>query len=530
MSQHLCISATFLAGRYHGKEWPPSPARLFQALVAGVKTGVFRQQWPSVESVLRGLEQLPAPEIVARNADRLSGYRISVPNNDTDRAAREWALGKEFDASRLRTMKEVQPREIGASSDGKPHVYYFWKLPGDAPDIASVQQLASFLHTLGWGVDMAYADAFLADDQYTQTVSAQDGYSKYVPSPTGMRRPIPVPGYLDDICAAYQRYCKRHTSTGVDAFTRARNYGEQPYRRVLTAMPPVATFLLRQLDNTGAWFSMPWAFSMRVAAWMRHAVAEALREEGYNELEINEYVLGHGGDGHRRHMSFVPLPSIGGPHADGAVRRVMLVEPGDADGAISELLQWKLAPSVLHLLLESNGGPRRTAPVCSLAEGSRNDPVISSYLPSAPRRVWHSVTPLILHGHNSLRGKFSLRKTEELLYQAFNRRRFGHACPRTSSKVAALSRRREISAGSGWTGTSRHRKALRDRFVCYSTTRRRVISRHSALIVTLVWSVHRITVAIYPQAAQWERRHTTSVRRRSSADAHFLLGLLRHLR
>jgi hypothetical protein len=24
----LCISVTFLTGRYHGEEWPPSPAQL----------------------------------------------------------------------------------------------------------------------------------------------------------------------------------------------------------------------------------------------------------------------------------------------------------------------------------------------------------------------------------------------------------------------------------------------------------------------------------------------------------------------
>ncbi len=424
MSQHLCIAATFLAGRYHGKEWPPSPARLFQALLAGAKTGAYRQQWSMVEPVLRSLEQLSPPEIVARDADVRSGYRISVPNNDADRAAKEWADGKEYDAARLRTLKEVRPREI-AAPEGKPHLYYFWKLPNGAADIEAGRRLASFLHTLGWGVDMAYADAFLADDQYLQDVTAQEGYSKYVPSPEGVLHPIPVPGYLDDLSATYQRYCKRHSGRGVDAFTRAMNYGEQRYRRVLGGTPPVAIFLLRRLDNEADWFSVPWAFSMRVAAWMRHAVAEALLEEGYSESQVNEYVLGHGDDGHRRHMSFVPVPSIGGPHADGAVRRVMVVEPADADGSIRDLLQWKLAPSILQRLLESNGGPRRTAPVCSLAEGSRNDPVFLRYLPKHPQCVWHSVTPVVLHGHNSLRRKFSLRKTEELLYQALDNSGYG---------------------------------------------------------------------------------------------------------
>ena len=40
MSNQLCISVTLLDGRFHGRgdggvpEWPPSPLRLFQALVA----------------------------------------------------------------------------------------------------------------------------------------------------------------------------------------------------------------------------------------------------------------------------------------------------------------------------------------------------------------------------------------------------------------------------------------------------------------------------------------------------------------
>ena len=36
----LLISVRFHDGRYHGHlDWPPSPARLFQALVAGVAQG-----------------------------------------------------------------------------------------------------------------------------------------------------------------------------------------------------------------------------------------------------------------------------------------------------------------------------------------------------------------------------------------------------------------------------------------------------------------------------------------------------------
>ena len=36
---HLDIHVTFTAGHFHGFEWPPAPARLFQALVAGTHRG-----------------------------------------------------------------------------------------------------------------------------------------------------------------------------------------------------------------------------------------------------------------------------------------------------------------------------------------------------------------------------------------------------------------------------------------------------------------------------------------------------------
>lgn len=42
-SDALCISVTFLTGRYHGEEWPPSPARLYQALVAAVMTCGYQE-------------------------------------------------------------------------------------------------------------------------------------------------------------------------------------------------------------------------------------------------------------------------------------------------------------------------------------------------------------------------------------------------------------------------------------------------------------------------------------------------------
>jgi len=150
---------------------------------------------------------------------------------------------------------------------------------------------------------------------------------------------------------------------------------------------------------------------------MRHAAAEALRQERYSDDFVNSYVLGHG-NGHGKHMSFVPVPSVGFSHADGTIRRVMVLEPPGADGEIAALLQLKLSSTVLHRLVENGSGPRKTEPACQLFE-AQPDNVWPYYMRKSS--LWHSVTPVVLHGHNSEHGKFSLKKTEQLLYQAFEK-------------------------------------------------------------------------------------------------------------
>ena len=414
MEQYLCIGATFLAERYHGHEWPPAPARLFQALVAGSNTGLYRRDWNEVQSVLKQIEELPAPEIVARNSRRSNAYRTAVPNNDSDKSAREWFAGRPFNMADIKTMKVFAPQLFEAAREHKHHVYYLWQIKGSGPAPDSVRKLTSFLHTFGWGIDMAYADSSVVDEKQKHELSSQAGYAHYSPGSAGKLTNIPVSGYLQDLSNAYKQQCSRVSSAGIDPSIRATRYGQVRYRRAGAAELATAVFLLRKLEDENEFFVVPYQLAVKVAAWMRHAVAEALKQERFPEDFVNSYVLGHG-NGHGRHMSFVPLPSIGTLHTNGSVRRVMLVEPAGEDGSITELLRTKLASTeVLGLV---NGGPAQ--PVCVLAEPPRDDRVLQFYLKTAT--VWESVTPVVLHGFNSEHGKFSLKKTEQLLYQAFEK-------------------------------------------------------------------------------------------------------------
>ncbi len=155
-SGSLCGSVTFLTGRYHGEEWPPSPARLYQALVAAVMTCGYQEFAPVVEPALRWLEAQTPPRIRCCTAEQFGAYRIAVPNNDMDVVAWEWQQGRHKDTAVLKTMKQLKPWHL---AEAGPHVQYIWGCAHMAePPTDALRQAARLLHTLGWGVDMAYAD------------------------------------------------------------------------------------------------------------------------------------------------------------------------------------------------------------------------------------------------------------------------------------------------------------------------------------------------------------------------------------
>ena len=93
MPDYLCLSVRFLDGAFHGRadqgepEWPPSPLRLFQALVAAAAARWNERRAISHASpALRWLESLPPPLIVvpASVQAATTGYRLYVPDNVGD--------------------------------------------------------------------------------------------------------------------------------------------------------------------------------------------------------------------------------------------------------------------------------------------------------------------------------------------------------------------------------------------------------------------------------------------------------------
>ena len=103
--------------------------------------------------------------------------------------------------------------------------------------------------------------------------------------------------------------------------------------------------------------------------------------------------MGHGGEGR---ISVQPLPNVGYRHADGRIRRVLLVAPECVDEDV-----WRSVVSRLPgapLIAEASGEA-----VSMLAPLAGPDPMLARY--RGEGRWWPSATPVVVPGYNSLRGR-----------------------------------------------------------------------------------------------------------------------------
>src|SRR5207249_7355378 len=166
-------------------EWPPSPLRLFQALVAASAARWRGSHFADYAQPALQWIEARTPVVVAPGieADR-TPYRMYVPNNAADLVTSAWARGN-IDAgiAEHRVEKDVRPTRL---VDGNS-VHYLWDLPEPAPVEVSgyLETLAAAARSithLGWGVDMVAGNA---------NVVSVDEVTKL---PGHVWRPVPVDG------------------------------------------------------------------------------------------------------------------------------------------------------------------------------------------------------------------------------------------------------------------------------------------------------------------------------------------------
>jgi CRISPR-associated protein Csb2 len=172
-----------------------------------------------------------------------------------------------------------------------------------------------------------------------------------------------------------------------DRFTE---YDEVVYTRADRLPPrPYAAFELPE----GVAFRQEAA--VQVAAMVRSLACRTARADTHvfpGGAEV--YVAGHAGDAERtpERFSYLPLPTIGDPHADGLIRRVLVAEPIGGDGAHARWAQGRLVSTPLR----SESGVEHG--VLGTQWRRTSKAMIDRYVAEA--REWASVTPVVVPGHD----------------------------------------------------------------------------------------------------------------------------------
>lgn len=446
MPDYFCCSVQFLDRLFHGRsdggqpEWPPSPLRLFQALVAAAARRGSDQHAP-IWPALAWLEQLPPPHIVAPSARPGQPYRLSVPNNAMDLVARAWARGNlfgtgELDPAKHRAMKTVRPMRLSTTDA----VHYLWPLPDPLPDkdrphLQALLQLAPHLVALGWGIDLVAGHARLLSSHEADHLPGQ----RWVPCPdvdTGLLR-VPLPGTLQALADRHQAFLRRlPREGGFCPVPPLATFSTVGYRLDIQPPPrPVAAFVLLQPDASRMRPFHPVRSLRRLVGMLRDAVVRAAQAAGWPQDKIAACVLGHGerpGTPHQpvlhSRLAYLPLPSLQ-PRGDqplpcvGAARRVLLTASGP--GCQREIAWLRRALAGCELLDQNTGSPQAL-----LAPLPRSDRVLRNYVPLRGASAWATVTPMVLPGHDDRRDE----KTEALIRKAISQAGF----PETLARHAEL--------------------------------------------------------------------------------------------
>src|SRR3990172_6767583 len=153
----LLFEVRLFGGRYHGVgDWPPSPFRLFQALVSGA----YGDRWVAEpregkDAAFHWLERLDPPSMLAPPFFYGRAVRIFVPNNDLDAKG-----GDPRRVAEVRAEKQTKPLIFSAEI---PFVYAWAFEEAESAHARLLCELSERLHTLGRGIDAAFARGRLAD-------------------------------------------------------------------------------------------------------------------------------------------------------------------------------------------------------------------------------------------------------------------------------------------------------------------------------------------------------------------------------
>ena len=316
MPNYFVLSIRFLdpVPSFHGRgdgsepEWPPSPLRLFQALVCAA-AGRWREKrfHDNAVPAMRWLEgQTPVVIAPAVHAHR-TPYRMYVPNNAGDLVSAAWARGS-VDASMAqhRVEKDVRPTRL---IDGDS-IHYLWPLPdGECSHLETLAAAARSITHLGWGIVMVAADASIITEEAAAKLSGER-WRAVQTGGTPLR--VPQSGTLNALIEKHQAFLNRLGPDGFYPVPPLSAFRVVGYRRDQDSVGRhYAAFRLLH-PETGKNQTYAATDPVKVAGMIRGLAGKlALESRPDNKAWIDQFVYGHhnGSESFDR-FSYLPLPSI----------------------------------------------------------------------------------------------------------------------------------------------------------------------------------------------------------------------------
>ncbi|MSR33156.1 MAG: type I-U CRISPR-associated protein Cas5/Cas6 [Gemmataceae bacterium] len=397
MNSSLCISLRFLdpIPQFHGlgdggePEWPPSPLRLFQALLSAAANRWRNSHLQNAAfSAMRWLETIqPCVRSPAISPVRF-GYRMYVPNNSGDLMTAAWARGGvDTTMAAFRVEKDVRPTNL--SSDA---VHYLYPLPnGNCPHFELFQAAARSITHLGWGIDMVAANAAIISQADADKLPGVVWRPTSDHSGTPLR--VPISGTLDALITKHKNFLNRLSHGAFQPVPPLSAFNTVHYRRASDpATRPFTAFSILKPDASGYRPFDTVRRTREVAAMVRCAAAHSVRNIGWTEDRINSFIHGHGSAKSGQSTSddrlmFLPIPSITPLKVDN-IRRVLLVSPlGSPTREIQNCLNGA------ELFQEGS-----TTPVAMLSLIPKTEKTVQNYSKSAS--IWSTVTPVLLPGYD----------------------------------------------------------------------------------------------------------------------------------
>ncbi len=408
MPDLLCLTVRFLQPYGHGRgddgepQWPPSPLRLFQALVAASASHWNeRMELTCAVPALRWMESLGQPAIAAaEGVAAASGTLFYVPDNSADLVVPAWKRG-ELTRAVKRTEKICRPTHVNGDA-----VHYLFQIrESPCPHLTTLKAAARSITHLGWGIDMVAADASLISEAEAARLSGE----RWRPAPSGSAPlRVPIQGTLEALMKKHSDFLNRLGPDGFRPVPPLTAFRVVNYRRESEPLArPCIAFRLLDPD-TGKPQTYAATDPVKVAGMIRGAVHQVARNAERDPKWIGEFVCGHhdGPDSFPR-FSYLPLPSIQPVVGVGRISRVVIAEPIGSDGREIDWLKPRLSGVV------ANNEQDRHALLVPLP---RDDFVLKQYLRSSP--TWTTVTPVALPGSDDGMASKTAKLLEKMLRHA----------------------------------------------------------------------------------------------------------------